>query len=178
MYLLGWHNIITSKFASCAVTAAGTLTCTFQYDATTATFLYYSILIIDNFWYSTVCTSCQLGYINITNAYHYFSKPQTPTYRYFYGFGYIGSNSNWVGIQDNPTVISLSSQSYNIESSVGVAMFPPYDPVYVPPTVVVPPATTTPLSGGAIAGVVIGTLAGAAAIGIGIYCFKKKKDEV
>jgi hypothetical protein len=113
MYLLGWHNIVSSKFANCAVTAAGQLTCTFIYDPTNAVFLYYSIIIVDNQWYELQCPGCSLGYVNITNYYRYFAKPLTPIYRYFYGFRYIGAADQWVSIQDIPTMISLGADSYN-----------------------------------------------------------------
>lgn len=175
-YLIGWHNIASSKFASCSVVSAGNLTCTFLYDAATASFLTYSILIIDNQWYGLQCAGCSFGYINITNSYQYFAKPSVPVYRYFFGFRYVGAANEWISIQDLPQMFSLAANSYFFESSVAIVMLPPYDTATTPPT---PPPTVQPeqkLSGGAIAGIVVGTLAGASLIGVGIYCWKKNKD--
>jgi|JI6StandDraft_1071083.scaffolds.fasta_scaffold02944_20 hypothetical protein len=55
-------------------------------------------------------------------------------------------------------------------------MLPPFDTVNTPSIIDYPETPIQGLSGGAIAGIVVGSLAAVSLLGVGIYCWKKKKD--
>jgi hypothetical protein len=179
MFLMGWQNIQASKFANCSLVTAGNLTCAFNFDANTSAFLYYNIFIIDNQWYSINCVGCSIGYINASNNYQPFNKVQSASFRYFYGFKYISNIDTWVAAINLPASFSLAIGTLTYDSYITIVMLPPFETQNTTNTTNTTITTTIQkLSAGAIAGIVIGAVAGVALISVIIYFIKKKRDEI
>jgi hypothetical protein len=156
MYLLGWHNIINTKFSVCYINGTGSLFCSNSKYSTTSSYVYYNVVIYSNAWLAQNCPNCLIGGINATTSYAPLMKlDPNGSYNYFSGFNYFGSTNQWVGAFELPTMFSLASGTNSYDSGIVVVSFPA-TPTNVTPKISTPPPIPKALPTALIIGVVVG----------------------